>query len=315
MKLPTISLFAAILSTFTLKGGEHWSDSYLDAKRMASSESKDLLIEFTGSDWCPPCIELSKKVLSTEIFEKATSPHFVFLRLDFPNDKSTLTKEVMLQNKKLRQNYGPTGFPTLVLAESNGTPYASITGYNGQNPEDYVEEIDKLRKVKEARDKKLASSKSLKGVEKSKMLISALEAMDLDLGNQCLAYFYEDILSEIAASDPKEGAIYTARIYSSKVHSEFMAKVDELKDDPASVRELAVSILATDQLVGIDKQKVISITALIDIEAGNLERAEKALNEARNVDPNGEFVRYIEQIADSIKKRAPDGSEQPAESR
>ena len=42
---------------------EGWLVDFEAAKQQAAKEGKSILMEFTGSDWCPPCIALKKKVL------------------------------------------------------------------------------------------------------------------------------------------------------------------------------------------------------------------------------------------------------------
>ena len=43
-----------------------------------------LLIEFTGSDWCPPCIMLGRQVFSQPEFKDYAAQHLVLLEVDFP---------------------------------------------------------------------------------------------------------------------------------------------------------------------------------------------------------------------------------------
>ena len=51
---------AAILALHgaAFAGGEGWSHDFEAAKKQAASEKKDLLMDFTGSDWCGWCIKL-----------------------------------------------------------------------------------------------------------------------------------------------------------------------------------------------------------------------------------------------------------------
>ena len=50
-----------------------WLTNFETAQARARSEKKLLLIEFTGSDWCPPCIMLGRQVFSQpELDRKST---------------------------------------------------------------------------------------------------------------------------------------------------------------------------------------------------------------------------------------------------
>ena len=44
--------------------GEGWLTNLEKAKALAKKDKKMILVEFTGSDWCPPCIALKKNVFN-----------------------------------------------------------------------------------------------------------------------------------------------------------------------------------------------------------------------------------------------------------
>ncbi|MFC1743632.1 thioredoxin family protein, partial [Candidatus Riflebacteria bacterium] len=100
--LPTISIFAAE------KG---WLEDFEAAKSLAQKEGKDLLVDFSGSDWCGWCIKLSEEVFSQEIFKKEAAQKFVFVLIDFPQKKEQ-SQEVKNRNKKLAQKFAIRGYPT-----------------------------------------------------------------------------------------------------------------------------------------------------------------------------------------------------------
>ncbi|MED5278251.1 MAG: thioredoxin family protein, partial [Verrucomicrobiota bacterium] len=50
---------AAILSLpLNSQAADGWLVDFEKAKAQAAKEGKSILMEFTGSDWCPPCIQL-----------------------------------------------------------------------------------------------------------------------------------------------------------------------------------------------------------------------------------------------------------------
>ena len=60
MKIRLISAFACLALALTPAlhaGGEGWTSDFEAAKAQAAKEGKDLLIDFTGSDWCGWCIK------------------------------------------------------------------------------------------------------------------------------------------------------------------------------------------------------------------------------------------------------------------
>ena len=131
------------------KDGIAWMTDFEAAKKKAAAEGKDLFIDFTGSDWCIWCQRLEKEVFSKPIFIHEAQKHFVFVMVDFPRNKKQ-SKELKAQNERLAQTYQAQAFPTIVLAEADGTPYAQ-TGYQEGGPLPYLEELARLQKQKPAK--------------------------------------------------------------------------------------------------------------------------------------------------------------------
>ena len=63
------ALLAVYGSGIAFAGGEGWSSDFAAAKKEAAASNKDLLVDFTGSDWCGWCIKLDKEVFSQEPFK------------------------------------------------------------------------------------------------------------------------------------------------------------------------------------------------------------------------------------------------------
>ena len=47
-----------------------WQTDFEKAKTEAKSEHKLILLNFSGSDWCGPCIRLKKDIFDSETFMK-----------------------------------------------------------------------------------------------------------------------------------------------------------------------------------------------------------------------------------------------------
>ena len=102
-------------------GGEGgWLVDFAKAKAQSAKEGKPILMEFTGSDWCPPCIALHDNVLTSDVFKQQIPKKFILLKLDNPKDKSKQTPEEIAQYKKLSAEYKITGEPTIIVADAAG---------------------------------------------------------------------------------------------------------------------------------------------------------------------------------------------------
>lgn len=124
MTTVTAIVAIAFLSSGSVLGEEEekeleWLTSYETALETAREEGKPILANFTGSDWCPPCIAQEQEVFSTDEFREWAEEHVVLLLLDFPRSKPQ-SDEVKEQNRELQQKYGVRGLPTIIVLGVDG---------------------------------------------------------------------------------------------------------------------------------------------------------------------------------------------------
>ncbi len=88
----------------------------------AKSENKKVLLYFSGSDWCAPCIRFKKNFIEQSKFIAFTSSHLLVYNADFPRKKSNqLDKHIASFNEKLADKYNSQGtFPKIILFDFNG---------------------------------------------------------------------------------------------------------------------------------------------------------------------------------------------------
>ena len=120
-----------------------WLVNFKEATTEATKTHKLIIINFSGSDWCGPCIRLRKEILETDAFESYASNHLVLVRADFPRQKkSQLSKEQTKLNETLADKYNPDGkFPFTLLVDEQGKVLKTWDGYPNISPEKFVEEI------------------------------------------------------------------------------------------------------------------------------------------------------------------------------
>ena len=112
------------------------------ALAQAKKEKKTVLIDFTGSDWCPPCKALNKEVFSTKEFADYAKDKFVLVELDFPRTK-TQSPDLKKANQALSEKYRITGFPTVVLLNNDGKELWRKVGYMSGGSKEFLAEIEK----------------------------------------------------------------------------------------------------------------------------------------------------------------------------
>src|ERR1700709_217000 len=91
----------------------NWLGDFKDAQIESAKSHKLILINFSGSDWCGPCIRLRKEILETGVFEAYAKEHLILVRADFPRQKKNqLDKEQVKRNESLADKYNADGkFP------------------------------------------------------------------------------------------------------------------------------------------------------------------------------------------------------------
>jgi thioredoxin-related protein len=110
------TLLLSIFVTFVNIGYTPFSSAIEKAKE----ENKEILLVFSGSDWCKPCINLKKNVFDQEEFHAYSNANLVFYVADFPRANGMLSEEQLKQNKELAEKYNLRGaFPYLVLLSSD----------------------------------------------------------------------------------------------------------------------------------------------------------------------------------------------------
>ncbi|TFE69775.1 thiol-disulfide isomerase [Methylacidiphilum sp. Yel] len=140
-----ITLFFYFLPLPFLLASENpkWLTNYAQALSEAKKENKMLLMNFTGSDWCPWCQKLDKEVFSTQEFKNYAQKNLVLLEVDFPQHK-TQSAELKKQNEDLANQYNVDSFPTLILLSPSGEELSTF-GYMPGGPEPFIDKIEKLR--------------------------------------------------------------------------------------------------------------------------------------------------------------------------
>jgi len=290
-----------LLALGTLAGAapEGWTSDFEAAKKQAAAEKKDLLINFTGSDWCGWCIKLKKEVFDEQAFKDGVKDKFVLVEIDFPKDESKLTPEVKAQNEQLQEKFAVEGFPTIILADEAGRPYAT-TGYEAGGPKAYLPMLDEKRKVRIGRDEKLASAAKLEGPAKATALVASLEG----LSEKMIADFYPEVVASIKKADPKDTTGMVKRLNAPALFEEFGTKVSEhfekkeLKEAEAMV-DKAIAEKTFDVPYSYE---VIGMKMGLQVEQKKFDEAIKTVDEAAKAMPESPFAAQGDNIKAQIEK-------------
>ena len=263
-----------------------WTEDFEAAKAKAKAEGKDLLIDFTGSDWCHWCVKLKEEVFDHDSFNKAASKHFVLVELDFPNKKPQDAK-IKAQNQKLQQHYKISGYPTILLTDANGEVYGR-TGYQKGGPEKYLEHLSALRADKTKREAAIAEANKLTGmakVEKLGEILKSLMESGIDAGQA-------DIVAEIKKLDPTDS--------KGLINGyEFPKKLQAIEQDIQSTQNFDKALKDLTALVGTTEQKeqqqqIYMFMAMIYMRGKQDQDQTMAhYKKAADADPDSELAKQI----------------------
>jgi protein disulfide-isomerase len=139
--------FLAFVGTSVVASASDWQTDLNKALERAKAENKYLLLDFTGSDWCGPCIELNNQVFSRPQFLTYAEKHLVLVEIDYPKRKKQ-SPELVKQNERLYREYGidEKGYPTVVLLDPAGKVKSEYSGYSGENAGDFISWIEENKK-------------------------------------------------------------------------------------------------------------------------------------------------------------------------
>ena len=136
----------ALIGLAILMMSAGWRTDFDKALTDAKRDHKLVLLKFSGSDWCLPCIRMEKEVFGTDSFSHFASDNLVMVNADFPRlSKNKLDKSVLKQNEVLAERYDKAGhFPLTLLIDENGKVLKSWVGYTGTKPADFIREIKSI---------------------------------------------------------------------------------------------------------------------------------------------------------------------------
>ena len=112
-----------------------WETDFIKAKQIAKDKKQLILLNFSGSDWCGPCMRMKKEIFEDKVFVSMADSNLVLINADFPrNKRNKLDKASIKQNEELADKYNPEGkFPFTVLLNAEGKIISSWDGLPNEN--------------------------------------------------------------------------------------------------------------------------------------------------------------------------------------
>jgi thioredoxin-related protein len=130
MKRITLICLSILAMSFTV-----WQTNFEAAKQTAKDKHQLILLNFSGSDWCGPCIRMRREIFENRSFISMADTSLVLVNADFPRSKKNQPdKKLVVQNEALADQYNPEGkFPFTLLLDANGKVLKTWDGLPKEN--------------------------------------------------------------------------------------------------------------------------------------------------------------------------------------
>ncbi|WDE98157.1 thioredoxin family protein [Lentisphaera profundi] len=278
-------------------GGEGWETKFNLAQEKAVAENKSLLVDFTGSDWCGWCIRLKKEVFDHKEFSDFAKEKFVLVEIDYPKSKEQ-SAEIKAQNEELKNKYKIQGYPTILLMDAQGRPFAK-TGYQAGGPSAYNMHLTTLLKQGDTIAKAFADAKKESGVNQAKKLNAALSLIPDELKAH-----YKAEIEMMFAADPKDSLGFKKSMELNSSLKVLQGKVAQIarKGDVAQAEKLVEDFIVSKKLSGENKQKALmaKLNCYDPRQEGVLAIADKLMDQVIAIDAKSQTATLAKSVKGQI---------------
>ena len=280
----------------------HWHSSLETAKEKAKAEGKDILVVFLCSDGSIWSRNLDAEVFTRPDFVVNASKLFVFVWVNFPQTYS-LSPGEQKRNEILRKAWDVRTYPTVILADKEGRPFAA-TGYRNISAVEYAKHLAALQTIREQRDLRFSMAEAVStAAEQTRELSLALQDIDVNI----LLRHYTTEIARLQKLDPQgsSGLLHDIALFP---------KINRLRDyvlqlvrqtcDYEKARQAVDKFIAETPLYGEHLQKVLflKLPACANKDICNYEAVLKLMEEIINIDPNTEHGRMATEVLKHTKE-------------
>jgi len=132
-----------LLLLVLLFSSSEWRNNLNEAKIMAQKEHKYILLNFSGSDWCGPCIRMRKEFFESQVFKQLADTELILVNADFPRNKKNQPSPAQQKlNDEMADKYNAQGkFPFTLLLDSEGKILQTWEGLPEETAESFTVEV------------------------------------------------------------------------------------------------------------------------------------------------------------------------------
>ena len=124
----------------------YWHLNLSDAQNIAQKEHKCILLNFSGSDWCGPCMRMRSEIFESSVFSQMADKELVLVNADFPRKKKNqLPPAQQKLNDDMADKYNTQGkFPYTLLLNADGKVLHAWEGLPDESAENFTLEVHSI---------------------------------------------------------------------------------------------------------------------------------------------------------------------------
>lgn len=236
--------------------------------------------------------------------------NLVLLEIDFPGKKDQ-SDELKKQNNAIFEAFNVQVFPTLLLCDSEGRPYADLGSRFEKSVEGVLKAVAEKRKMKIERDRLFASAEKAKGTVRAELLVQALNQMP----RLPLASAYRTTIDQIKESDPDDESGFLLDLEIREAKRKVEREVYELSDEGKGkeAEENVDEFISKYELEDEAKQKTLSHLAAA-LEQTYPERAIATAEKTIAIDDTTKTAAGLRKFVTRLKKMQKGKDQTPSNS-
>lgn len=144
-----------------------WTTDLPAAQALAKKSGKDILLAFTGTNWCKWGNDMEKAVFNTVEWMEFAKENLVLVYVDCPDEagEAKLPEWLVEHNAELYKAYGLRGCPMYLLVDENGKKYDEFGADSSATSAEQVEAVRMLLAKRRLRE--LASDEDVRRYEEA----------------------------------------------------------------------------------------------------------------------------------------------------
>lgn len=272
-----------------------------EAKAAAVKEEKDIYLVFTSLKVSGACVQLEKRVLSQETFQKAAGEKFILVHLDVPLELTPGMISPLAANRILAQKFAVNSYPSAFFLDAQGRTFAQEKGLLTGGPEEYSARLLKQAKVRDDQATALQAAYQKTGIERAKAIIAVLKESPKGANPE----IYTAHMGELARTDPDDSLGFQKQRLAEQGFQDLDLALNEVfhKDSYDEVVKLVDAYVREFQPQGSLLQKALFPKLAALNHGKQVDAAIKAAEEVIAVDPASSYGKFAAQILARLKSK------------